>query len=165
MTRRDARLVVARLVHESPGRRESPLTEIRKADPVARRRAVLLVAIAAVVGSLVLAAFEQYRDPLLAWLLSRSAGSHRLWVAFAVTLATLCAPLVILAVYLWALGVSVQRARQWPPPGYRVIRDTLVVDGPPADRRGRVLKALAVCLGVGSCVLLLAVWRLAAMLR
>jgi hypothetical protein len=43
----------------------------------------------------------------------------------------------------------VLRARQFPPPEYRVIRDTPVIGGQAAVLRGRGLKVLAVCLGVG----------------
>ena len=32
-----------------------------------------------------------------------------------------------LAAYLWSLGAKVLRAREFPPPGHRVIRDTPVI--------------------------------------
>ena len=63
--------------------------------------------------------------------------------------------------YLWSLGAKVLRARQFPPPGYRVIRDTPVIGGQAAVLRGRGLKVLAVCLALASALLWLLLWRLA----
>lgn len=78
--------------------------------------------------------------------------------------AVLSAPLVALAVYLWSLGARVLRAGQFPPPGYRVIRDTPVVGGQAAVLRGRAFRALALCLGGGAVLLWLFLWRLARVL-
>jgi hypothetical protein len=53
---------------------------------------------------------------------------------------------VPLSVYLFWFGYRVVKWRQIPPPGAWVIRDTRVVEGDPAQRRGRIVIALAVLL-------------------
>jgi hypothetical protein len=138
------------------------MTEVRKADPAARRQAVVLVVFGALVGALLILGFERYRTPLHDWLLSdpRELG-HRVKLVFLLAAALLSAPLAAFAAYLWSLGAKVIRAGEFPPPGYRVIRDTPVIAGRGAVLRGRSLKALALSLGVASVLLWMLLWWLA----
>ena len=97
------------------------MTEIRTADPAARRRAVLLVVLGALVGSLLIAGFERYAPALRQWLFSAPAElAPRFRLTFLLLAAVLSGPLITLAIYLWALGAKVLRAEEFPPPGYRV---------------------------------------------
>jgi hypothetical protein len=141
------------------------VTEIQRADAGARRRAVLLVVAGAVAGALLIAAFERARGPLRAWIRSEPGpAARRLRLLLLLSGGVLLAPLFPFAAYLWLLGRRVLRAGRFPPPGYRVIRDTLVLRGRPAVWRGRGLQALAVGLGVAAALLGLLWWRLASML-
>lgn len=79
--------------------------------------------------------------------------------------AALSAPLLAFAAYLWSLGSKVLWAREFPPPGSRVIRDTSVIAGKAAVLRGRALRALALGLGLASGILCLLLWQLAQALR
>lgn len=138
------------------------MTEIRRADPTARRHAVWLLILAALVGSLFIAGFERYRTPLRDWLVSDPrAATHRVRLALVLSAAILTAPIVAFAVYFWRFGDTILRARQFPPPGHRVMRDTPVLDGPAAVRRGHAFKILALGLVVAFAVLWLLLWRLA----
>lgn len=138
------------------------MTEVRRADPAARRLTVLLVIVGVLVATLLIVGFERYRTLLRDWLLSEPGElGYRVRLVFFLSAAVLSAPLVAFAVYLWSLGAKVLRVRQFPPPGYRVIRDTPVIGGQAAVLRGRSLKVLAVCLGVASAVLCLLFVRLA----
>lgn len=102
------------------------------------------------------------RQALRDWLLSEPGElGYRVRLVFFLFAAVLSVPLVAFAVYLWSLGAKVLRARQFPPPEYRVIRDTPVIGGQAAVLRGRGLKVLAVCLGVASVLLWLLLGRLA----
>ena len=56
-------------------------------------------------------------------------------------------------------GAKVLRAEQFPPPGYRVIRDTPVIGGQAAMSRGRALQMLALWLGAASALLCFLLWR------
>jgi hypothetical protein len=133
---------------------------IQKADPAARRQALLLIVFATATGALLFAAFEHYREPFREWLLSEPAETaSRAKLALYISAFVLCVPLVAFAVYLWLLGARVLRAQRFPPPGSRVIRDTPVVEGHGATTRGQLIQILAVCLGVGAVLLwLFFVW-------
>lgn len=52
---------------------------MQKADPVARRQAVVLFILGAVVGALLIHGFERYRLPLHDWLLSEP-GEVAAWL-------------------------------------------------------------------------------------
>jgi hypothetical protein len=134
----------------------------QKADPAARRQAVLFVVFGTLAGALLLVAFERYRTPLRDWLLSEPEQfASRLRLLFHVTAFFLSAPLFVFAVYLWSLGGKVMRARQFPPPRHRVVRDTSLLQGEAALARGRRIKVLAVCLGTAGAVLWVQFWWLA----
>lgn len=139
---------------------------IQRADPGARRRAILLVVLGALAGTLLIAGATHFRAPLLDWLLSEPrARAHRLRLLLLLVAAGLSVPLVFFAAHLWSLGSRVHQARQFPPPGYRVIRNTPVVVGQAAISRGRALRALALFLGAAAVLLWLLLWRLGAVIR
>jgi len=138
------------------------VNEIQKADPAARRQAVLVIIIGAAVGALLIAGFEHFREPLLKWLSSEPAETlRRAKLAAYVSAFVLTVPVIAFAIYLWLLGVKVLRAQRYPPPGLRVIRDTPVIGGRDAVIRGRVIQVLAVCLGVSAVLLCLSLWWVA----
>jgi Na+-driven multidrug efflux pump len=141
------------------------MNEIQKADPVARRQALLLIVFATAIGSLLIAGFEHYREPFREWLTSEPAETaSRAKLALYVAVLILCAPLIAFAAYLWLFGARVLRAQRFPPPGSRVIRDTPVVEGHGATTRGHVIQILAVCLGIGAALLWVFFWWLARMI-
>jgi hypothetical protein len=138
------------------------MTEIRRADPAARRQAVWLLMVGTLVGGLLILAFERYRRPLREWMGSDPRdAAHRIKLALVLLAVLLSAPGVAFAAYLWAFGAKVLRAQQCPPPGYLVIRDTPVVGGRAATMRGHAFQILAICLGAASLLLWLLLWRLA----
>jgi hypothetical protein len=140
------------------------MSEVRKADPVVRRRMVFIVAFAAVVGALLIFLLERYRVPLRDWILADpELSARRLRMTIMLLAALLLAPLIGFAVYLWSLGGRVLRAREFPPPGLRVARDTRVITGESAVSRGRRLKMLVVGCLVAGLALSLLLWRLASL--
>lgn len=141
------------------------MISIHRTDSVFRRQIVLVLVVGALVGALLIVAFEQYQIPLRNWILSDpEALAQRVKVAFLLLAAFLMAPLLALAVYLWSLGGRVLRAREFPPPGLRVIHDTPVITGEAAISRGRLLKVFAFACGIVSVALGLLLWRLAPLL-
>jgi hypothetical protein len=138
------------------------MNEVQKADPAARRQAVLVIIFATATGALLIAGFEHFRESFLEWLSSEPAETvRRAKLAVYVSAFILSAPVIAFATYLWLLGARVLRAQQFPPPGFRVIRDTPVVGGRGAMIRGHVIQILAVCLGMSAALLWLFFWWLA----
>jgi hypothetical protein len=136
--------------------------EIQKADPAVRRQALLLIVFTAATGGLLIMGFEHFREPFREWLLSEPAETaSRAKLALYTAALVLCVPLIAFAIYLWLLGARVLRAQQFPPPGFRVIRDTPVVGGSGATTRGHVIQILAVSLGIGAALLWMFFWWLA----
>ena len=137
------------------------MTALRRADPTARRTVALLLVVGTCMGALLLVAFARYRIPLSDWMLADPGSSaQRVKMVFRVLVALLLAPLLALAAYLWSLGGKVVRAREFPPPGIRVIRDTPIVTGERAVSRGRLLKVLALGCCIACAVLAVLLWRL-----
>jgi hypothetical protein len=141
------------------------MTEIRRADPSIQRRAVRLLIVSAILGTVLVVGFEHYRGPLRDWLVSEPRDLARLTLLLLLATALLSVPLLACGAYLWSLADKVQSARMFPPPGFRVIRDTPVVEGSAAVLRGRTLRVVALGLGVASVLLCLLVWELARALR
>jgi hypothetical protein len=135
------------------------MSEIQKADPDARRQAILVIVLGAALGGLLISGFENFREAFGEWLASEPAETaRRAKLAITLSVFVLSAPAIVAAIYFWLLGSKVLRAQQFPPPGFRVIRDTPIVRGPAAVTRGHVIQVLAVCLGVSAGVLCLFFW-------
>jgi hypothetical protein len=135
------------------------MIDIRRADPTARRQALMIVILGALAGTLLLLTFVRYREQPLDWLRFQLGEHTAIMPLLAVAL--LCVPLLALAAYLWLLGANVIKTGVFPPPGLRAIRATAVVAGSGAVLRGRALKVLAVCLGAISGVFGMMLWWLA----
>jgi hypothetical protein len=142
----------------------SGVPQIQKADPQARRRAVTLILVTAVVGAGLILLLRHYEPMLESWIMQDPAaapGRIRLVLLGLVALAAV--PLLAFAVYLWRFGDRIIRAQRFPPPGLGLVRDTAVIEGDEARRRGRLVQVLALCLGVVACGLAVMLWRLAAL--
>lgn len=113
----------------------------------------------AAVGALLILGFEELREPLYGWVRSEPAETaRRARLILLLSAALLAVPAIVTAVYLWRLGARVLRARQFPPPGFPVIRDTAVLGGDAAATRGYAIQVLALCLGLGATLLCLFFW-------
>lgn len=143
--------------------------EMQPADPRARRLAALYIACATVAGVLLVWLLEWARPELEArleaWLTEdpeQVRGRFRL--AFALLGLSLTLPVVGFSAYLWRLGSRIVRAQRFPAPGSRLIRDTPVVRGAAALRRGRLTQALAAALLLATVTLEMLFWFLMASL-
>lgn len=139
------------------------MDEVQPADPVTRRRALIAVAVVALAG------WGLYFG-LGHWLagLRGSSPAHvqaalesaLVWSSWATFL-----PVAVLAACMWRYGTRVCSAERFPAPGAKVVRDTPVLHGQPARRRGTALRVLALCLALLSAGALIAVYRLIARLH
>jgi len=140
-------------------------TEVRKADPAARRRAWMASLLAMCVGVPLILALERYRLPLRDWLLAEPGSAQRVWLVLAVLAVAMIVPLMQLAVHLWSLGGRIARVREFPPPGFRVIQDTPVITGEKALTRARLIRLAALALGICAVVLVPLLLRFELLLR
>jgi hypothetical protein len=138
------------------------MSEIQKADPKARRHAILVLGCSALIGAAAILAFLSYRPALEGWVTEDPAQMRgRLRLVLGALGVLLTAPLAGLAVYLWRLGSRVVQARRFPPPGMAVIRDTPVLWDRDAERRGRWMQLFAALLAVAACMMLGLLWLIA----
>jgi hypothetical protein len=138
------------------------MAEIQRADPDARRRAIVVITVATVVGGIAIFAGERCWPVVADWL-SSDPGRFRLRLATITTLAVAltAVPLLGFAAYAWSLGTRVRHQQRFPLEGVRLVRDTPVVSGAAAAARGRFMQVLAVLLAaLAACVAALW-WRFA----
>lgn len=129
------------------------MREVQKADPDARKRALLLTGIAIGMG-VVMFALRHFADATVTgWFRvlgeriahNPSLGAAVMWLSML--------PLVVFAVYTFRFGSRVVRARRMPPPGHKVVKDTLVHLEQAAVLRGRLAQVLASALLVLSIII------------
>ena len=139
------------------------MPEIQKADPSAVRIGVAIVAGGALIGYVLINAAGQRRPEFEAWV--QQDPSSRLPMVIAAVVLGTAGPVLGVAAYLWHLGRRIVRTQRYPPPGLRMVRDTLVEVGDAAVRWGRMFQTAAVILGVAGLLLALLLWRVFLMLR
>lgn len=138
------------------------MAELQKADPRARRTALVIVAAGAIVGIVLLATATALRPSFEAWV-GEDVPSRLRLAMVTVSLLAIVPPLWMSA-YLWRLGGRAIRAERFPTADLHVIRNTSVLTGAAARRRGRWLQILAATLA-GSVILLgVLLWRLLSLL-
>src|SRR5262245_51853679 len=103
------------------------MPDIQKADPAARRLAVLVIVCGTVAGASLLLALDRFRPQLESWL--RQDLHARAWTIVWLAVAVVALPVLGVAGYLWHLGTRVASSGRYPPPGLRVLYDTEIVTG------------------------------------
>lgn len=117
--------------------------QVLRADPEARRRA--LIALAAVAAVAVITAV--WGLPAAAESLKRQPPPQALRILQGLALAAFL-PAIPLGYFTWRHGQRILHGGQFPPPGARVIADTPVVTGRAARARGFALKSMGALLAV-----------------
>ena len=136
--------------------------DVRRADAAARWQAALIAGAGAILGALLILAFQRYSPRLREWIVAEPAQlSSRARLVLLLTATALAAPLMVFALYMWRIGTMVMALQQFPLPGQRVIRDTPVVVGEAASSRGRARRGFACAAAAGAVLLLMAFWHLA----
>jgi hypothetical protein len=114
---------------------------------------MVIVLVGTVVGALLIALVDV-----------RQFAPRQLEIALYLLIGLLVLPAFATVVYFWTLGEKIISAREHPPPGMLVIRDTRVVTGDRAVAFGRLIKVLAAGFGVLAVAAGAVLWRLASML-
>ena len=137
--------------------------EVRPADPRARRRAVVAIVVSIVLGGVAMTTMGGSRRVLADWLVADpDAVDTRLRVVLFGALAVAMAPCLAFAGYLWWLGGAVVRGEEFPPKNWRVVRDTPVLRGDAAVRRGRLVQVFGLGLAGAIGAVGIVSWRLVA---
>ena len=134
------------------------MSQIQPADPSARRKTILLIAVATVVGALLILAFESYRPDLEKWFLEEPQRIREKLNWTLIAFAILSIPLFLGAIYIWRIGQSVIESRRFPPPGMAVVIDTPITTGAKAIFKGRLLKFISLFLITSAIFIPLVLW-------
>jgi hypothetical protein len=95
------------------------------------------------------------------WVMQDPARSRSRAVTVSIALAAaVVLPVLGAAAYLWRFGIRTVRDQRFPPHGTLVLVDTVILEGAEAQRRGRMLQALAFGLGATGVVFAIMFWRL-----
>jgi hypothetical protein len=145
--------------------RTGNMEEIQKADSRTRRRALLTLAGVTVIGLVFIAVEEFCRPALEQWLIQDpNPFGLRLKLGLAILTVTIAGPALGFAIYFWRFGRRVVGAERFPPPGLPLVRDTVVMHGRAARRRGRIIQWIAVGLAVFACGVAIMLWRLVSLM-
>ena len=134
------------------------MSQIQPADPIARKKAILILGVATVVGGSVLFAIDSYHACLEQWIINESVSLDEKLTWVLMGLVVLALPLLFAAGHFWRMGQFVIDAQRFPPPGLPVLRDTFVLTGKDALSRGRLFQCGAVFLGGCSLALPVMLW-------
>ena len=134
--------------------------EIQRADPAARRKAVILITATLVVLGAVLAVALRYQDSFEAWLISEPERFRERIEIVIAGFGVLALPVLLASVYLWCFGRRVVETQQFPPPNTVVTRDTRILTGPPALLRGRILESIAALTAIVAVGVPVVLWLL-----
>jgi hypothetical protein len=140
------------------------MSQIQPADHSARRKYILMIAVATLVGAIAIIAFESYRPELEKWLLNEPERMREKLNWMLAVFSILSILLLLGAVHLWRMGQSVIQACRFPPPGVAVAVDTPVITGAKAISRGRLLKFSSLLLAACAVVVPVALWLVLQML-
>lgn len=117
-----------------------------------------MVGIVMLLGASIIMGAERYSDRLLAWLKDHQFFIDSPIIVFIFSLIILF-PMVVAGTYLLTVGRRATRAQRFPPPGYRVIRDTPILQGPQGIRRGQLLQVMGLCLICCGALILFVIWK------
>jgi cytochrome bd-type quinol oxidase subunit 2 len=132
--------------------------ETHRADPRARRKAVIIVIIAAIAGAATLHAVGSSANWLRAW--AEGDPEHAARVVFALLAVSVSVPMLGLAFWAARFAAKINRGGRYPPHDARLTRDTRVRVGAAAERFTYLyflFAAVAVAIAIHAPVLF---WRL-----
>jgi len=131
--------------------------EIQAADPATRRLGLVLIVCGALAGAALIGLAGLLRPAFEGWVRQEPEGRLRIVMMLAILLTS--GPLLGFASSLWHLGGRIRRAERYPPPGFKVTRDTRVVSGRAARRRGSLMLLLAAIVATAALLLAASLWR------
>lgn len=138
--------------------------DIQKADPQARRRAMLAVIIAIPTAMVARYFLQTHQSSLIDWIRRDPKTTvARVRLVFAFIAVSLSGPVLIFSGYLWQFGRRTKETLRFPPAGTAVLHDTPILSGGRARRRGQALQLIAGFLTLAAMAMAFFLWRLAAL--
>lgn len=129
---------------------QKTMNEIQPADPGARRKALWILGIATLIGVCAILAFEYFQEDLRSWLERNIDYLIRNSVVVFLGAVVFALPVLAAGIFLFLFGNRTVRSQRFPPPDYAVTRDTRVLKGLQATRRGRIIQLLSLLLMVAA---------------
>lgn len=134
------------------------MVQIQKADPKARRTAIMSLIGGAVVGVGLFFLLEYSVGNVNRWIESNVVFlvEHH-YLSFLIML-LLVSPVLWLSIYLIRFAGKIVKVERFPPPDMLVIRDVRVLEGKPVVLRGRLLQVLCWIILLAAAAIPLLVW-------
>jgi hypothetical protein len=118
-----------------------------RADPTYRRRVLVKYSLFTALSFVLVFALQQWGKPAFDRYLEGQNPDDALRLLKALLLLVMFLPLGM-CVYLFRLGRRIKVSGQLPPPGTRVLHDTVILEGRAAVWRGTAMVTLSVVLGL-----------------
>ncbi|MCX4187290.1 hypothetical protein [Methylophaga sp. OBS4] len=134
------------------------MNQIQKADPKARRKAIMTLLGGVLIGTALFFVLEYFIGNINLWLQSHAEFllSHT-YVVFLV-MSVLVLPVLLMAAYLIRFANKIIKTRCFPPPNTPVTRDVVILQGKMAVRRGRLIQILSWIILLAACAVPVTVW-------
>jgi hypothetical protein len=131
---------------------------IQKADPKARRKAIWVICIATIIGVYAILAFESFQRDFQSWLETNIEYLLENTIVIFLVSLVLVSPVLAAGAYLLLLGNRTVRAQRFPPPGYAIARNTIVLEGSKGLQRGRIIQLLSLFLLCSAAAIPFVLW-------
>jgi len=135
------------------------MEEIHKADPAARMRALRYALGISFVFFVLIVWFLGNRQAFVEWLLANlDMLQENSWIPWAFIL-LLMSPLVFFGAYMLRTGARIKHEKKYPTANMSVTRDTRIIRGESAMKRGTVLQVAGTALILG-CLFAASLFRM-----
>lgn len=132
------------------------MPEIQPADPASRRKLLVWLSLFLLVMLLSQSVVQWFTE----WLAEDPERVREYFAYIVGAIAFVFSPLFGFGYYAWQMGVKVISAKRFPPPGMKVIKDTVVIKGRRAVSRGRALQVCGVILWGTAIAFPIAFWQI-----
>ena len=142
------------------------MSDVQRADAAARRRALILLLVAATMGTIALAWIHSQAEVIEEMAeVDLDAAIERTVTMVRIVAALTSLPLVLFAAYAYRLAMKTRASSRFPPDGVPVVRDTPVLREAAAQRRANLLFASAVVLLIAAIAIPIVMERALTLLR
>lgn len=122
------------------------MDEIQPADRSATGKVKWVFGIAALAGICAILVFESFQGDFVFWLEQNIDYLVQNTIVVFLVAVVFVSPVIAAGIYLFLLGRRIVQTKRFPPPDYVVYRDTRVLKGSLAIRRGRIVQLLSLLL-------------------